>query len=180
MQELDLKNCWCVTDMIAQKERFFLALEELVPSDAQLYLYAAATPEAEKTLDILRVYSDFVFEEGTCNPLPSQTFIFEASRRVLHIVSELFINGSISVDHIVVLCNTEILLTFCDAFLKNSNINLSKSLDVGSIQHFCRELGVSLRDSREVYPELFEGAGKGDIESAGINRSKKGVRTIFR
>ena len=88
--------------------------------------------------------------------MPNETFIIEASRKVLNVVSELFVNGSIFVDHIAILNKSEILLTFYDAFLKNSDILLSKSLEIGNIQRFCRELGVSFKDSREAYPEYFD------------------------
>lgn len=156
MQEIDLKNCWCVTDRIVGADRFFLALKELSDKDTRLYLEAWQNPEGRRILDGLRLDSDFVPLGGTDNPSPDRVFVFEASDQVLDVVSGSFVGSDISVIHVLLFNDAEILLTYYDAFMDDSIVDLSKSLDIRRIERFCQILGVSLKDSREVYPEFWD------------------------
>ena len=183
MQEIDLKNCWCVTDRIVGAERFFLALKEFSDKDTRLYLEACPNPEPRRILEGLRLDSDFIPRGGTDNPSPDEIFVFEASDQVLDVVSRAFtwsggplailirgllcklgvasgswsfIGSDISVTHVVLFNDAEILLTYYDAFMDRSILDLSRSLDIRHIERFCQILGVSLKDSREAYPEFWE------------------------
>ncbi len=155
MQEIDLKNCWCIQNVIKRQSCFFDALKQFSGDGLRLYIEANTNPAGRKILDSIMLDTNMIIDIGSISPQPNKIFHFDVADAVLDTLSSCVADRNIYVNHVAVYKDGEILLAFPDAFMKNSIVDLSKSLDSKELNRFCEVLGVSLQESRYVYPELF-------------------------
>jgi len=153
----DVRNCWCVTDTIADKPLFFVALKSFTKHE--LVLYLESMHAAKPVCALVQKHKMPTTESlgyGAVKPARDRLFHVPMSSRFLDRLADLLGSHEFFVDQVALYTGTDIVLAFWDAFMPRSTIDISKALGIHSARQFCNTLGVSLKESGEVYPELYE------------------------
>ncbi len=154
----DLTNCWGVTDRITDKRLFFVALKSFTKHEPILYLEGMHVAKAvDGLVQKHKLPTSESLDYGTVKPQLDRLFHVPMSSRFLDDLARMIVRREFHVDHVALYRDTDILLGYWDAFMRRSTIDISKALGIHSARQFCNTLGVSLKESRDVYPELFEG-----------------------
>jgi len=147
--ELDCQNTWC-TSGTTEAAQFFLALKWLILPDMQLYLEIAA-PTVRHVRDYLvsvGMERQLGLMIGSIPPVWEQVYQMRISEELLCDLAEFSVKGALVVDHLGLFRNTEVLLDYSDAFMRDSFVYISKQIPLDKVRRFSRHLGVTYRDGK--------------------------------
>lgn len=148
------QKTWCITG-ITDAMQFFLALKWLMLPDIRLHLEIAGF-SAEHVRGYLarkQMPRQPGLIIGSKSPPADRVYQMKLSEDLLTDLAGFSSSGDLTVDHVGLFTDTDILVEYTDAFMTESVVCISKLVPLNMVRGFSEQLGVDYLDGADVFAD---------------------------